>query len=317
MKKEKPIFIDATKLSLDEWLDLMNSKKRESYNFVCYSFPTDSMREEYVSTIHNRSEREVIDLLRNFLFSSGSIGIDEHHFEYLLKQDKARFEKMMETEYFKRLLPGMFNDKKPVWEGNTWVIDLLPEHPKMAIDTLSAYIIAHVQVLPDGRWNGLEDAMVLIRTKFIQEPSTSILANLSPYQFERLVESLFVRMGYSTVLTQMTHDGGVDIIAKKEFTGEREITLIQCKTSKYKTTFKETRDLLGVVADRKANKGILISSTDFTSDAKKFQMRNPQLELINNKELQILLNTHFGSNWSAMVNIIIDLSIKKKKFAPS
>ena len=71
MKLDKP-FRDATKLSLDEWLKLLNSKDSESYAFTTYEFPTDSMRDEYLSSIQNRTEKEVIDLLRHFLITSGS-----------------------------------------------------------------------------------------------------------------------------------------------------------------------------------------------------------------------------------------------------
>lgn len=229
MKLDKP-FRDATKLSLDEWLKLLNSKDSESYAFTTYEFPTDSMRDEYLSSIQNRTEKEVIDLLRHFLITSGSLGKDEDSFMFLmnfLENDKATYEKLMEMEYYKRLQEG-FLGNTPIWEGNTWIIDLLPNNPKLALEALNAYFIAHIQVLPDGRVNGLNDAMALIRAKFIQEPNSTILQTLDPYQFEHVVDSLFMEMGYSTVLTRRTYDGGVDIIATKNVAGSIEKVLVQC-----------------------------------------------------------------------------------------
>jgi restriction system protein len=125
-----------------------------------------------------------------------------------LANDTERYEKLKEMEYYKRLEKG-FLTNIPIWEGNTWIIDLLPDYPKLALEVLHAYFIAHIQQLPDGRVDGLQDAMALIRAKFIQEPNSEILLTLDPYQFEHVVDSLFMEMGYSTVLTRRTYDGGL------------------------------------------------------------------------------------------------------------
>ena len=76
---------------------------------------------------------------------------------------------------------------------------------------------------------------------------------------------------------------------------------------------EQTRALLGVVSNEKANKGILVSSSDFTTEAKKFQYANPRLELIGNNDFQLLMNTHFGSKWSNNIDYIISNSMSRSR----
>ncbi len=119
-------YIDATKLTLHNWLALLTPENEEKYAFIYWSFPTDSMKKEYIDSIQNRTEKEVINLLRNFLIHTGSLGSDENAFDflfYLAEHDRAKADKLMETEYYKRLIQSL-DRKSPVWEGNTWVIDL-------------------------------------------------------------------------------------------------------------------------------------------------------------------------------------------------
>lgn len=315
MKIDDKKIVDATKLSLDEWLALFNSPDKENLLFINYMFPTDAIRDQYLATIHARTDKEVIDLLRNFLITSGSLGCDKMTFEYLIYcmgQDKDTFNKLMEIEYYKRLLKGFFNRKEPIWEGNTWVIDLLPHSPKLALDALYAYFVAHIQQLPDGRWDGLNDAMALIRAKFIElVHPISLLLSLDPYQFEHLIDTLYTEMGYVTSLTPRTHDKGRDIIAIREEVGEKEKLLIQCKRTKNSVGVKEARALLGIVSNEKATKGVLVSTSKFTGQAKKFVEENSRLELIGDKELQILLNKFLGPKWPTHIDFIISKSLSK------
>ncbi len=309
MKITDKKLVDVTKLSLDEWLDLLNSSKKKDLLFIDYMFPTDTMKDKYLETIHNRSDEGVINLLRRFLIPSGSLGKDETSFDYLMhlmEHDKEKFDKLMEMEYYKRLFKGYLNRTPVFWEGNTWVIDLLPHHPKLAIDALYAYFIAHIQLLPDGRFSGLQDAMAIIRAKFINiSHPTSLLLDLDPYQFEHLIDGLYAEMGYDTTLTPMTHDGGRDVIAEKKDIGERERLLIQCKKIKKKVGVSEVRALLGVVSNNRATKGVLVATSEFTVPAKNLAKENSRLELIGGKDLQLLLNKFFGSKWPTHLDFII------------
>jgi restriction system protein len=253
----------------------------------------------------------VINLIRNFLISSGTLGADKHSFEYLLGCDKETHNRLMKIEYYRRLLRGYI--KGQVWEGNTWIIDLLPHWPKVALDALNAYFLAHCQFLPDGRIDGLSDAMALIRARFIQTPRSALLSSLEPYQFEHLIDKLYSEMGYSTTLTQKTRDGGRDVIAEKSGAAKREKLLIECKTLKRNIGVQPVRSLLGIVSDEKATKGVFVCTSTFTRDARKLERRNPRLDLIDNTDLQVLLNEHLGPTWPEHVDSLISRSMVRAK----
>ncbi len=312
--------IDATKLTLSDWLNLLTPDNIEKFNFVHWSFPTEGMRNEYLGSIGKRTVVEVKNLMRNFLIPSCSLGLDEIALKILLhsaKYDKDRFNKLLQIEFYRRLLKAAITNEATVWEGNTWILDLLPGNPKEALEALEAYFLAHWQHLPDGRWDGLQDAKGLVRAKFIQTPTSELLRELSPYQLEHLIDSLYSNMGYKTTLTKKTHDGGIDILAVKDTAGDREKVLIQCKQKKKNVGVEIARELLGVVSDHKANKGVLVAPKGFTPAAKELQRSNPRLELLSNPELQILLNTHLGSDWPKLIDYLIANSLKKRKALPS
>jgi restriction system protein len=69
--------------------------------------------------------------------------------------------------------------------------------------------------LPDGRINGIFDAMEIIRAKCIERPRSaegaiSILVKEPPRTLEHLVERLYFAMGYKTILTPRQKDGGYE-----------------------------------------------------------------------------------------------------------
>jgi restriction system protein len=293
--------IDTTNMSLKEWLTLLEAKDLKDFLFEDYMFPTDAMREEYISTINNRSDEDVIKLLRNFLIPSGNLGSDRTAAFYLitcLKNDKERFKYLYQSEYYKRLLKSIIDNKSFTWEGNTWIIDLLPHFPSRAIEALYAYYLAHAQFLPDGRLSGLEDAIAIIRAKFINITYPyHVLSDLEPYQFEQLIESLYHEMGYITKITKRTRDGGKDVIAEKVTLGERATLLISCKKQKTKVSVKELRELLGILSNERATKGVLVCTSEFTKPALDLAKENKRLELIGCIDLQILLNEYFGPKW--------------------
>jgi restriction system protein len=307
MRKRK--HIDATKLSLSEWLTLMKSRDREGIFFVEWQFPTKSMRDEYLGTIKSRTDDEVIDLLRNFLMISGWYGCDDYLSAIMLDEvDKgnATLENVTATEHLKNLFRSIFSRQElPSWEGNTWIIDLLPDNPQLAIYALQAYLVSHFPYLPDGKIDGMLDAITLIQAKFIDTRRNFRLFKADPRQFEQLVSTLYRRMGYKTELTKPTHDGGRDVIAERLQSGEKERSLIQCKRTGKNVGVGQVRSLLGVVSNERATKGVFVCTSRFTPAAKKLADENRRLELIDHEDLQMLLNAHFGTAWSKYVLEIV------------
>src|SRR3954451_21477406 len=158
--------------NLNDWLQDIKVGK---LGIVDYSVPSDKLKSDYVATIEQRADSEITLLLRKFLISSGSLGSDQFTFSWLvhsLKEQKLR----RLSEFQKRLIiyakakVASTQGAPPPWEGVTWVLDLLPDNPRAAIDTLNAYFEAHCLFMPDGRMHGIADATELIRAKYIQRP---------------------------------------------------------------------------------------------------------------------------------------------------
>lgn len=314
---ERRKLIDATKLPLNEWLILMMSKDREEILFVDWQFPTKSMRDEYLDTIQSRKEDEVIDLLRNFLMISGWYGCDDYLFASIMdevEKKKLSFKHVTTTEHLKNFWRSIFSlQELPSWEGNTWIIDLLPDNPRLAIYALQAYLVSHFPYLPDGKTDGTLDAIALIQAKFIDTRRNWSLFKANPRQFELLVSTLYRRMGYKTELTKMTHDGGRDVIAERIESGEKERLLIQCRRTKKNVSVGEIRSLLGVVSNEKATKGVFVCTSGFTPAARKLADENRRLELLDHDALQMLLNEHFGTDYSKYVLRIVSERIEETK----
>jgi len=63
---------------LDEWLAEVLPGNAAQRNIQDWSFPTDDLRDDYLSTIHSRSDEDVVALLRLFLFPSCTFSFDRY-----------------------------------------------------------------------------------------------------------------------------------------------------------------------------------------------------------------------------------------------
>ena len=116
----------------------------------------------------------------------------------------------------------------------------------------------------------------------------SALLNMSWREFEMLVGEAFRRRGYAVAETGGNGpDGGIDLVLKKG----SEIHLVQCKQWKSNRVGVDiVRALYGVMAARGVAGGFVVTSGQFTSDAKKFAAgRN--VELIEGKQLLAMIKS--------------------------
>ena len=123
------------------------------------------------------------------------------------------------------------------------------------------------------------------RTLNVQTGLKSI-SNLDWKRFEQLVSEAFRRQGYSVTETgQGGADGGIDLALRKG----SELFLVQCKQWRaYKVSVTIVRELYGVMAARGAAGGFVITSGNFTEDAKAFASgRN--IELIDGLRLEKMI----------------------------
>jgi len=119
------------------------------------------------------------------------------------------------------------------------------------------------------------------------------LLEISPLEFEQLIANLFQKMGLETQLTKASHDGGIDCIAvdpRPIIGGE---LIIQVKRYRHTIGVSVVRDLFGTVQDRRAAKGILVTTSGYGPDSYKFASGKP-IELIDGNRLLSLLTEHMG-----------------------
>jgi HJR/Mrr/RecB family endonuclease len=129
---------------------------------------------------------------------------------------------------------------------------------------------------------------ILVATKVLSERLIRLhrdpgsLRHINRRVFEELVAELFDGFGYSVELTARTRDGGRDVVALGRKDQIQTRYLIECKRPDPGNPVGVglVRQLLGVVEDERATKGILVATTYFSPDARSFEKRNEwRLEL--------------------------------------
>lgn len=215
-------------VSFETWLDLILSTDSKIFPNNC--FPSNEILEEYLTTIHNRTDKEIKDLLRKFLVHTGhsvekvkltlemASALEQNNDSHSINM----LQRLKSTEYYRRALSG-----EPAFEGITWILDLIPRFPKVAIESIQAYLLSNFGTLPDYSIDGLYDAMAIIRARFINKQYLKdTYYSLTDMEFELLVQALYKEMGYKANLTRRSVEMGIDIIAEKHSTGEKETLFV-------------------------------------------------------------------------------------------
>lgn len=292
---------------LEEWLSFLLAEGGPPPGVQDWSFPTDELRDQYLASVHLRSEEEVIQLLRMFVFEASAFELSDQMWLATLIDPDGHIE--ARSEFERSLVAWAKGDGFP-HPGVRWALDMLPSDPRRALAAIDAYLAAELLHLPDGRVNGLADALAVVRARYIGLPATVeeqrlSLLDLTSRQFEIFVARLYDRLGYSTTLTSPRKDGGRDVLATRTRPGERDELRIECKLYSGHVGVEEPRKLLGVVVDEKATRGVLVGASGFTRAAHQFADRNPSLELLDGANLVVMANEHLGRDWPARLEWIL------------
>jgi|SRR3982751_2605742 len=110
-----------------------------------------------------------------------------------------------------------------------------------------------------------------------------LMRNLSALEFEQFVATLIDKLGFeNVVITPRSGDQGRDIIAVKRVSGIPVLFAFECKRygPDKPIGVELLRALLGTISHgpTKANKGILVTTSRFTSGARKFMLTEPSLD---------------------------------------
>ncbi len=157
----------------------------------------------------------------------------------------------------------------------------------------------------------LEYAYQKIRTTLAQELLEKV-RRYSPTFFEQLVVELLVKMGYGGSIKEAgraigkTNDEGIDGIIKEDRLGLDAI-YIQAKRWNDTVGRPEIQRFVGALAGQGAKKGIFITTSKFSEQAKDYAPRNDtKIVLIDGEELaQYMIDFNLG------VSIVSEYQIKK------
>ncbi|WP_189094373.1 restriction endonuclease [Nocardia jinanensis] len=286
---------------LEEWLIAATATEDPdpelpNVQVQAWSFPTRRLLDEYLASVTKRPEHQVRALLRVLLFEARTFGFDAETFDSAL--DSGRILELEETsEYFRRLPRAAFSnaDAHP---GVRWVIDLLPDAPGRAALVVDSYLRTHQDTLPQGRKDGLADAIDIIKAYYISNstaPWREALNSIEPREFEYLVAHLYSAMGFDVTVTPPRSDGGRDLIARTTHRGGKQKLLIECKRYRRPVVgVKEARALLGAVSHERANGGVLVTTGRCTRGVHALAEDNDRVDYIDGERLVHLLNEHLG-----------------------
>jgi len=113
--------------------------------------------------------------------------------------------------------------------------------------------------------------------------------------FEHLIRELFekeyVENNSEVKISQSSRDGGIDVVVFDHDPIHGGKTIIQAKRYSYTVGVEFVRDLYGTVIDEGANKGILITTSEFGSDSYNFAKGKP-ITLLDGHNLLDMLGRH-------------------------
>lgn len=116
------------------------------------------------------------------------------------------------------------------------------------------------------------------RAESLLEYHREKIKRMAPRDFEFFVAEIFERLGFSVKITQATRDGGKDIIATKAEPIPYTL-IVECKhwCENHKVDVSVVRSVYGVQTAMQANQSVIVTSSQFTRDAREFAQERENL----------------------------------------
>jgi restriction system protein len=142
----------------------------------------------------------------------------------------------------------------------------------------------------------------LSKYKFVEEMSVVAgldsrpdLLALKPVEFEHLIRELFEAMGMKSWVTQASKDEGVDAVAVNEDLIVGGLCIIQAKRYSRIVGVEAIHALAGVMEDKHAAKGVLVTTSWVGKASRDFAARNgDRIQIIEGRQLKYMLKEHLG-----------------------
>lgn len=135
----------------------------------------------------------------------------------------------------------------------------------------------------------------IVKARDVETNQYTNLAEMDWEEFEHLVRQIFEwefsDQGGEVNVTQTSRDGGVDAIVSDPDPIRGGKIIIQAKRYTNTVPVSAVRDLYGTIINEGANKGILITTSDYGPDSYKFAQGKP-ITLLNGGHLLYLIEKH-------------------------
>jgi restriction system protein len=139
--------------------------------------------------------------------------------------------------------------------------------------------------------------------KFVEEmnvvaglDSRTDLLTLKPVEFEHLIRELFEAIGMKSWVTQASRDDGIDGVAVNEDPIVGGLCVIQAKRYRNIVGLEAVHALAGVMEDKNAAKGVLVTTSWVGKASRDFAGRNGRIQIIEGRHLKSLLLEHLGKD---------------------
>ncbi len=199
--------------------------------------------------------------------------------------------------------------------GRSVLGEKLPAISMKYLERFPEYIEFKNRVRPQSTSNG-ENATVAVENSIVQTPKEALESNYqrlreavaqellttikqqSPTFFERLVVELLVKMGYGGSIQDAgqaigkTGDEGIDGIIKEDKLG-LDVIYVQAKRWDRSVGRPEVQQFAGALAGQRARKGVFITTSAFTNDARNYVVGiDSKIVLIDGEQLAQLMIDH-------------------------
>lgn len=120
------------------------------------------------------------------------------------------------------------------------------------------------------------------RRKLERQAKLEVLIKMGSREFEEYICDLFIEIGFDAILTPQTRDGGKDLMIYKDDL----FAVVECKKYNHtnKVSVTSIRNFHSVIMDSKADKGLFITTSEFTGPAMSYAIDKPII-LMNGENL--------------------------------
>ena len=118
------------------------------------------------------------------------------------------------------------------------------------------------------------------------------LTRMTPTEFEHFVRQLFEARGLEGWTTERTGDDGVDAVVLNRDPMVGGLTIVQAKKYTGVLGVSHVRELVGAMDEKRAGRGILVTTSWFASGCWTKASQNGRVELIDGPRLRYLVQEH-------------------------